>query len=222
MQGCGKTCGNVSLAPFGLSGNLCCACSSRYSVLQSLLFLFYLVGKFHKTFRSILLSVEHHVLYYLQLVGSDIVVGHLGCRIHDSEVHTLANGMIEKHRVHCLAYIVVATERERQVAHATAHMRSWQICLYPVDCLNKVDSIVVVLFHARSYGKHVGVEYYIERIHAHLLCKKFVGTCCNFNASFVSSGLSYFVKAHNHHGCTIAHHVASVAQEHLLALFQRD
>ena len=109
LQGCGKTCGNVSLAPFGLSGNLCCACSSRYSVLQSLLFLFYLVGKFHKTFRSILLSVEHHVLYYLQLVGSDIVVGHLGCRIHDSEVHTLANGMIEKHRVHGLTHHVIAS-----------------------------------------------------------------------------------------------------------------
>ena len=101
-------------------------------------------------------------------------------------------------------------------------MRSWQICLNPFDSPNEVYSIIVVLFHTSSYGKHVRVEYYIERVHTHLLCEELVGTSGYFNASFVSSGLSYFVETHHHYSSTIAHHVASVTQEHLFAFFQRD
>ena len=142
LQGCSETCGNVSLTPFGFGSSLCCANTCRHSVLQSLLLLLYLVGKFHKTFRSVLLSVEHYLFNNLQLICRYFVVGNLCCGVYNAEVHTLANCVVEKHRVHCLTNIIVATEREREVAHATAHMRSWQICLNPFDSPNEVYSII--------------------------------------------------------------------------------
>ena len=130
--------------------------------------------------------------------------------------------MIEEHSVHGFAKVVVAAQREREVAHSAADVSSGQILAYPVGCAYKIDGIVVVFFHAGGYGQDVRVEYYVAWVHAHLFGEQAVGACSYLNPALVGSGLSLFVEAHHHHGGTIAHHVAGVAEECLLAFLERN
>ena len=79
-----------------------------------------------------------------------------------------------------------------------------------------------MLLHTCGNGKHIRVEDYVERIHTYFLGKKLIGTTSYLYPPFISSGLTYLVKAHHHHSSTISHHVAGMTQKHLLTLFQRD
>ena len=130
--------------------------------------------------------------------------------------------MIEKHGVHRLTYIVVAAEREREVAYASAYVRSGQILLYPFRGSYEVHGIIVMLFHAGGDGEHVGVEDDVQRIHAHLLRQQAVGASGYLDASLVRRGLSLLVEAHHHYSCAVSHHVAGMREKHFLAFLQRN
>ena len=78
-----------------------------------------------------------------------------------------------------------------------------------------------MLLHTSGYGKHIGIEDYVERIHPDLLSKNTICTLRNFYSSLVGSGLSLFVEAHHHHGSTIAHDIASMTHKHVLTLLER-
>ena len=212
---------HISLAPLRFGSRSCSSALSR-SVLQRFLLQLYLLCELHKTLRGVGATIEHHVLKNLELVCRNVAVRHLRSRIDDAEVHALANGVIEEHGVHRLAYVVVAAEREREVAHTAADMRSGQVGANPLRSAYEVERIVVMLAHAGSYGKHVRVEDDVERVHTHLLREQAVSTLGYLDASLVCGSLSFLVEAHHYDGGAVAHHVACMTEEHLLAFLQRD
>ena len=124
--------------------------------------------------------------------------------------------------MHCLAYVVVAAEREREVAHTAADMCAGQVRANPLRSTNEVERIVVVFAHAGGNGKHVRVEDDVERIHAHLLREQTICALGYLDASLVCGSLSLLVEAHHHDRGTVAPHVAGMTEEHLLAFLQRD
>ena len=121
--------------------------------------------------------------------------------------------------MHGFAYVVVATERERQVAHATTNMCSRQILLYPTSSTYKLERIAVVLFHARCYREDVRVEYYVQRIETNLLCQNAVCSFCDGYLAFIGGSLSFLVEAHYDDRCTKPLDVKSPTLELLLPCF---
>ena len=124
--------------------------------------------------------------------------------------------------MHGLAQVVVATEGERQVADAAADVGTGQMRAYPARGTYEVERIAVVLLHARTDGQYVGVEDDVLWSHAHLLGQQPVGARGYLNATLVGGGLSLLVEAHHHDGSTQLAHVAGTAEEHLLALLERQ
>ena len=135
-------------------------------------------------------------------MGGNIVVLHRCLRVHYTHIHPCGYGVIEKDGVHCLAYIVVATEREREVAHSAAYVRPAEILLYPRTGTYKVDAIGGVFFDACGHCKYVGVEDYILRFKAHPVHKDVERATANGYLAFVCGGLPLFVESHNNHGRT--------------------
>ena len=130
--------------------------------------------------------------------------------------------MIEENSMHGLAYIVVATQGETQVADASADVGSGKVALNPSCRLDEVNGIVVVLFHACGDGQHIGVEDDVQRIHPYFFGQYLVGALGNFDAALITGGLPFLIEAHHYHGSTIALHILGVTDEHFLAFFQRD
>ena len=123
--------------------------------------------------------------------------------------------------MHGFAYVVVATEREREIAHPAADMSPRQIPANPLHSPDEINGIVVMLLNSCRNGKDIGVEYYVERIHPHLFGEQFVSPSGYFYPPFKTCRLSFLVETHHHHGRTVAHDIAGMTQEHFFALFQR-
>ena len=169
-----------------------------------------------------LFPIQHHVLDDLQLFCGNVAVHHLRGGVHNTEVHTGLNGVVEEDGMHGFADVVVAAERERQVADAAADVGAGQVLAYPSGGTDKVDGIGVVFLHTSSDGQYIGVKDNIERIHANTLSQKLICTTGNLYATFVGRCLSLLVEAHHHHGSAVAHAVSGVTQEDFFALLQRD
>ena len=130
--------------------------------------------------------------------------------------------MIEEYCVHRLTDIVIASERETQVADSSADMSTRQMLLDPARRTDEVCSIAVVLLHTCGHSQHIGVEDDIKRIHTHLFRKQFVGSLCDLNSALIACSLSLFVETHHDDCCTITFHIAGMLQKPFLAFFQRD
>ena len=114
--------------------------------------------KRNQALRSFVVLVQDDVLHGLQQRGLYVVVHLQHARIHDGHVQSFADGVVEEYGVHGLAHLVVTAETERQVAHATAGLRLWQVLLNPTDGTDKVHPVGLVLFQSRSNGQDVHVE----------------------------------------------------------------
>ena len=124
--------------------------------------------------------------------------------------------------MHGLSNIVVASKRERKIAHSATDMSAGKVVAYPCNRTNKFLGIVVVFLNACSDGQDVRVENDVKGIHAHLLRKDVVSTFGNFNSSFKGSGLSFFVKTH-HNACSAkTFQSPCMFYKLLFTLFQRD
>ena len=167
-------------------------------------------------------SVQHHVFQHVELCFGNVAIGDLRCWVHDAEVHSCTNSMIEEHGMHGLANVVVAPEGERQVAHAAAHVGTRQVLANPGRSPYEVLGVGVVFFHSRCNRKNVRVEDDVLRPHADLLGEDAIAAGGDCDASFVAGGLSLFVEAHHHYGCSHLSDVAGVRLEDLLALLERD
>ena len=108
--------------------------------------------------------------------------------------------MIEEHGMHGLADIVVATEREGQVADPTADMSTRQVLLDPSRCTDEIDSIVIVFFDTRCYRKNIRIENNIIRIETHLRSQNAIGALANFNFALIRICLPLLVESHDHNG----------------------
>ena len=115
----------------------------------------------YKFFRGARLTIQDDIFYDFKLFLRNIRVKNFCCWIHDSEVHSCLDGMIEEYGMHGLADIVIATERERQVRDASTDMSSWQVLTYPSCGSYEVCRIGIVLFHARCHSQYIGVKYNI-------------------------------------------------------------
>ena len=124
--------------------------------------------------------------------------------------------------MHGLTDIVVATERKTQVTHTTTDMSTRQVFVNPSCRTDKISGIGIMLFHPRSHSQHVGVEDNIQGVHSHFLRQQTIGPLGNCYTTLVARGLALFIETHHHHSSTIALYVASMFQELLLTLFQRD
>ena len=103
-------------------------------------------------------AVEDHVLDPLAELRLDVVVDRQDAGVDDRHVEAGRDGVIEEDRVDRLAHPVVATERERDVRHATRGPRPGELRLQPPDRLDERDGVGVVLLHPGRDGEDVGVE----------------------------------------------------------------
>src|SRR5690606_21360060 len=78
--------------------------------------------------------------------------------IDDAHVHACLNGMIEKDRMHRLAYRFIAAEREGYVRHAARDMRIRQALLDAPRRLDEFDGIVVMLLDPGRNREDIRVE----------------------------------------------------------------
>ena len=129
--------------------------------------------------------------------------------------------MVQEYAVHGLADGVVATEGERQVADAAAHVHLGHLLMYGAAGPDEGFSIVVMLRHTRGDGKHVGVDDDVFRWETYVL-QQLIRPASHRHLAFVGVGLTLFVKEHHHRGGSHRRYVARLAQEWLLAFLQRD
>ncbi len=122
--------------------------------------------------------------------------------------------------MHGLAYLVVAAEGERQVADASAYAGVWQVLLYVAYAADEVESVTVVLRHARGYGEHVGVEDYVFGGEA-VGCEQVVSPPGYLCFTLVGVGLSLFVEEHDYRRATHGAYLAGTLQKCLLSLLER-
>ncbi len=102
--------------------------------------------------------------------------------------------------MHRLTDIVISTEGERQVAHATADVCTGQILFDPSRSLDKIHRIIIMFFNTRSHCQHIRVENDIMRIKIHPLCQYLISTGTDFNLTFKSIRLSFLIESHHHSG----------------------
>ena len=152
----------------------------------------------------------------------NVLIHHSRGRIDDAHVHTGFDGVEKEHGVHGFAYIIIATEGERKIAHSATHVSTGQVFTYPTCGFDKAACVIVVLTHACADGEYVGVEDDVASGEAHLFCQNAVGTLADADATFVSCGLSLLVEGHNHHGSPHATQFGGPCFENGFSLFQRQ
>ena len=122
--------------------------------------------------------------------------------------------------MHGLADIIVASESEREIAHATAHMGTGQVLADPGAGADEVGSIAVVLLNAGGDGQHIGVDDDVAGAETGLLAQQRISPPCYLDTALVGGGLPFLVEAHDDDGSPIAPDGGSMVEEALLAFFQ--
>ena len=85
----------------------------------------------------------------------------------------------------------------------------------------EVYGIVIMLLHASSNGKDIGVEDNIERVHAYPACKNVICTTGYGYTPIVGGSLSLLVEEHDDDGSPESLYPPCLLHESLLALLQR-
>ena len=130
--------------------------------------------------------------------------------------------MVEEHRVHGFAYIIIASERKRQVAHAAAYVRAFKVLRDPFRGPYEIEPVSVVFVHARADSQYVGVENDVGRRKACFLREQSVGTLANLDAPLIGVGLPLLVKGHHDDRRAKSSQLFCVRQKGGFALFQGD
>ena len=82
-------------------------------------------------------------------------------------------------------------------------MCTGKIFTNPAGCIDKVDSVIIVLFDTRSYSKNIRVKNNIMRIESYLINQQTVSPLTDFYFTGSSICLSFFVESHYHSSSTI-------------------
>ena len=122
--------------------------------------------------------------------------------------------------MHCLADIVVATEREREVADATTDMCTRQILMNPCSRPDEVGSIGIMFLHTCGHCQHVRIEDDILRLHTYPFCQELIGSLSNLNTTFIGGSLSLFVETHHHHSSSQPLHILRMGDESFFTFFE--
>ena len=124
--------------------------------------------------------------------------------------------------MHGLAHRIVATERERDVAYSAAHVHGRHARLDRGGGLDEVEAVAVVFLDAGGDGEDVGVEDDVLGSHPHRLGEQLIGPLANPDLALDRVGLPLLVESHDHDRGAVAHDLAGMLEEHLLAFLQAD
>src|SRR5581483_6771122 len=124
--------------------------------------------------------------------------------------------------MHRLAHGVVSAERKRDIRHAAAHARMWQVLLDPFRRTEEIDRVVHVLLEPRRDGEDVRIENDVLRRNPYFLSQDAIGAYADFDSALEIVGLPALVEGHHDHRRAVAPHEPRVALEVLLADFERD
>src|SRR6185437_2308378 len=177
---------------------------------------------FQQLLRCIRTPVQHDVLHHGAQIRGDLLVDGELAGVDDSHVHASGDRVVEEHRVHRLAYRVVAAEGERDVAHPTAHHHTRHPRLDLASRLDKSQPITVVFLDTRGDGKDVRIEDDVLGRKDHLLDQDPVGTLADRHPALDGIRLALLIEGHDHDRGTIQTHLAGVLDEHRFAFLQAD
>ena len=172
--------------------------------------------------RGIVFPVEDHVLAIFAQRGVDLIIDHQLPRVHDAHVHARADGVEQEHGVHGLPDLVIAAEREGEVADPAADLDQRVFFLHRARSPDEIHRVIVVLLHAGGHGEYVQVKDDVLRREAHLLGEDAVGPVHDGQPSVDVIGLPLFVKGHHDHCGAVIVACGRLLAELLLALFERD
>ena len=179
-------------------------------------------GELDQPLGGVRAAIKDQVLAKHPQLGLDVVVDRQGARIDDAHVHARRNRGPEEDAVDGLANLVIAPEAEAEVAEPSADEHSRPMSFDPLDRLDEVDGVAVVLFDACSDGKDVGVDDDVGGAPALLFNERAADPAGDFDAAVQGVRLALLIKEHHHGGGAIAPHHAGLANELLLALLQAD
>ena len=180
------------------------------------------LGQRGEPLRGVGSPVEQHVLDRHEQVGRDVFVHGELARIDDPHRHPRPDGMIEEGRVHRLADLGAAAEREREVAHAAAHEGVRQGLLDAAHRIEVGDRVSVVLFDPGRDREDVGVEDDVLGPKPRLLDEQAVGPGADRHFAIRRVRLALLVERHHDHGGAVAADQAGFGEELRLALLQAD
>ena len=124
--------------------------------------------------------------------------------------------------MHRFANLVVAAKTEGNIRYAAAHLRMRQVRFDPTRCVDVIDGIVVVLFHAGRNRKYVRIEDDVFGGKSNFVYKNSVGALANADLVFIGGGLTLFVKGHHNDGRAVLQYGRSVLAELFFAFFERN
>ena len=166
--------------------------------------------------------VEHDVLAGGAQLRLDIVIDRHLPGIDDAHVHPGLDGVIEEHRMHGLAHLLVAAKREREVGDAAGDMGAGEIFPDPPRRLDIGDAVAIVLLDAGGDGEDVGIEDDVVRRKADGIDENVVGALADRGLARERIGLALLVERHHHHSGAVPAHDLRLADEFRLALLERD
>ena len=124
--------------------------------------------------------------------------------------------------MHGFAQRIIAAEREREVADASAHFCKREVLLDPFYSFDEIDGVVVMFLNTRGNGQDVGIEYDIFGRYANFADKDIVSAPAYFPAAGQGAGLSFLVESHHYHGCAIISYFQRMFPENIFAFLQAD
>ncbi len=140
----------------------------------------------------------------LEQLGLDVLVDHQEPGVDDPHVEPGADGVVEERRVHRLAHLLVAAEREREVGDAAARARSGAALLDQRQRLDERLRELVVLLDPRGDREDVRVEDQVLRREAGLLGEQAVGALADLDLALDGVGLALLVEGHHDDGGAVA------------------
>ncbi len=130
--------------------------------------------------------------------------------------------MIEKHRVHRFAHLLVAAERERQVRHPARHVHVRQVLPDPARSFDESHAVAVVLLHPGRDCEDVGIEDDVLRREADTVHQDVVGARADRTLALERIRLALFVERHDDDRGTVPAHDLGMFKKCRLALLERD
>ena len=119
-------------------------------------------------------------------------------------------------------YRLIPTEREGNVTHAARDFGVWQVFGDVLTAVNKVHSVIVVLFDAGGHSENVRVEDNIFWREAHFVDENAVRTLTDFVFALFGVGLACFIERHDNNGGAISLAAFGFLDEFLFTFFKRD
>ena len=88
--------------------------------------------------------------------GFNILINLQHTCIHNAHIHACFDSMIQKNGMNGFAHYIISTERERKITYTTAYFGIWQVLLDPTGCIDKIDTVVIMLFNACGNASTLG------------------------------------------------------------------